>query len=63
MDVRIALHELVSLTNMVHEVCRGFSFSDDEFQNIFDVSRADAELMLRRLNIVLDRLGVPVAEA
>ncbi len=62
-DVRIALHELVSLTNMVHEVCRGFSFSDDEFQNIFDVSRADAELMLRRLNIVLDRLGVPVAEA
>ena len=62
-DVRVALHEVVLLTNMLHEVCHGFSFSDQEFQDIFDVSRADAEVLLRRMDIVLDRLGVPASEA
>ena len=61
-DVRVALHEIVLLTNMLHEVCRGFSFSDQEFQDIFDVSRADAEALLRRMDVVLDRLGVPAHE-
>ncbi len=62
-DLRVALHEIVLLTNMLHEVCRGFSFTDQEFQDIFDVSRADAEALLRRMDIVLDRLGVPASEA
>ena len=62
-DVRLALHELVSLTNIVHEICRGFSFSDQEFQDIFDVSRADAEALLRGMDVILDRLGMPATEA
>ena len=61
-DVRIALHELISLSNMLHEVCHGFTFSDQEFQDIFDVSRADAEALLRRMSVVLDRLGVPATD-
>jgi hypothetical protein len=62
-EVRMALHEMVLLTNMLHEVCRGFSFSDQEFQDIFDVARTDAEVLLRRMDVVLDRLGVPAHEA
>ena len=62
-DVRISLQELVLLTNMLHEVCRGFSFNDQEFQDIFDATRADAEALLRRMDVVLDRLGVPAQDA
>lgn len=61
-DVRMALHEMIFMSNMLHEICRGFSFSDQEFQDIFDVSRADAEALLRRMDVVLDRLGVPATE-
>lgn len=62
-DVRVALHEVIFLTNMLHEVCERFTFSDQEFQDIFDVSRADAKVLLRRMDVVLDRLGVPASEA
>jgi hypothetical protein len=63
LDVRMQLYEVIFMSNMLHEICHGFTFSDQEFQDIFDATRADAEMLLRRMEAMLDRLGVTPAEA
>ncbi len=55
-DVRLSIDELVLLKNVLHEVCSGMHFTENDFQAIFGVNRAEAEGLLLRTTGVLDRL-------
>ena len=55
-DVRLSVDELMLLTNVLHEVCNGMHFTENDFQTIFGASRREVEALLRRAASVLDRL-------
>jgi hypothetical protein len=55
-DVRLSVDELVLLKNLLHEVCNGMHFTENDLQTIFDVNRAEIEGFLLRTRSVLDRL-------
>jgi hypothetical protein len=55
-DVRLSIDELVLLKNVLHEVCNSMHFTENDYQAIFGVSRAEIEGMLLRTTGVLDRL-------
>lgn len=55
-DVRLTIDELMLLKNMLQEVCNGMHFTDNDFQTIFGVNRAEAEGLLLRTNSVMERL-------
>jgi hypothetical protein len=55
-DVRLSLDEFVLLKNVLHEVCNGMHFTENDFQAIFGVSRAEIETLLQRTTAVFDRL-------
>jgi hypothetical protein len=61
LDIRLNIDEFMLLKNMLHEVCTGMHFTDNDFQTIFGVNRAEAEGLLRRAENVLERLRL-VAE-
>ena len=56
LDVRLSIDELVLLKNMLHEVCNGMHFTEDDFQAIFGATAAEVEGLLRRATSVLERL-------
>jgi hypothetical protein len=56
LDIRMSIDEFMLLKNMLHEVCTGMHFSDNDFQAIFGTNRAEAEALLRRTENVLERL-------
>ena len=55
-DVRLSIDELVLLKHVLHEVCNGMHFTENDYQAIFGVSRAEIEALLLRTTGVLDRL-------
>ena len=55
-EVRLSIEELVILRNALNEFCNGLQFTENDFQTILDVPRAEAEAVLLRLNTLLDRL-------
>ena len=55
-DVRLSLDEFVLLKSVLHEVCNGMHFTENDFQAIFGVSRTEIEGLLLRTTGVLDRL-------
>lgn len=57
-DVRLNLEELVLMRNVLKEICNGMHFSDNDFVNIFDSHRAEAEDLLMRFSGTLDRLRI-----
>ena len=57
-DVRLSIDELMLLKNVLHEVCNGMHFTDDDFQTIFGFTRGEIEGMLLRTTSVLDRLRI-----
>lgn len=56
LDVRLSVEELVLLRNVLHEVCNGMHFTEDDFQAIFGASRREAEGLLLRATGVLNHL-------
>ncbi len=59
-DIRVGLDELMLLRTTLNEMCNGMQFSESDFQRILDTSRAEAEALLRRIDALLDRLGISV---
>jgi hypothetical protein len=57
-EVEIDLPELLLLHKALSELCDGFDFTDEEFNAIFDVPREDAVALVRRIAVILDRLGL-----
>ena len=55
-DVRLTIDELMLLRTVLQEVCNGMNFTDNDFQTIFGINRADAEGLLLRTSQVIDRL-------
>jgi hypothetical protein len=55
-DVRLSLDELMLIRSVLREVCEGMHFSDNDFQTIFGINRADAEGLLMRTTNVIERL-------
>lgn len=55
-DIRLSIDEFMLLRNMLHEMCTGMHFTDNDFQAIFSTNRAEAEGLLRRADSVLERL-------
>jgi len=55
-DVRLTIDELMLLRTVLQEVCNGMHFTDNDFQTIFGINRADAEGLLLRTSQVIDRL-------
>ncbi len=56
LDVRVSVDELVLLKTVLHEVCNGLQFTENDFQTIFGFSRGEIEGLLLHTNGVLDRL-------
>lgn len=57
-EVRLNLEELILLRNALNEFCNGMQFTDNDFQTILDTRRADAEDLLRRIGVALDRVAL-----
>ena len=57
-DVRLRVDELVLLRNALKEFCEGMHFTENDFQVILDTRRADAEDLLMRIGVVLDRTNL-----
>jgi hypothetical protein len=55
-DIRLSIDEFMLLKNMLHQVCNGMHFTDNDFQAIFGANKAEFEGLLRRANSVLERL-------
>ena len=55
-DVRLTIDEIMLLRTVLQEVCNGMNFTDNDFQTIFGINRADAEGLLLRTSQVIDRL-------
>ena len=55
-DVRLTIDEIMLLRTVLQEVCTGMNFTDNDFQTIFGINRADAEGLLLRTSQVIDRL-------
>jgi hypothetical protein len=57
-DLRVGFDELMLLRTTLFEMCNGMHFTENDFQTILGTSRAEAEALLRRMDGVLDRLGM-----
>lgn len=57
-EVGLGLEELVFLRKALGEICEGFDFTEDEFQEIFDVPREEAEAVVRAMAEIMERLGL-----
>lgn len=57
-DVTLSFDELVIIGNVLSEVCDGMHFTDNDFVEIFDITRPEVEALLLRTNTVLERLGL-----
>jgi hypothetical protein len=55
-DVRLTIDELLLFRSVLREVCEGMHFTDNDFQTIFGINRADAEALLLRTSKVIERL-------
>lgn len=55
-DVRLTIDELLLFRSVLREVCEGMHFTDNDFQTIFGINRADAETLLLRTSKVIERL-------
>lgn len=55
-DVRLTIEELMLISSVLREVCEGMHFTDNDFQTIFGINRADAEGLLLRTSKVIERL-------
>jgi len=59
-DLRVGFDELMLLRTTLNEMCNGMQFTESDFQIILGTSRTEAETLLRRIDAVLDRLGMNV---
>lgn len=57
-DLRLNVAELVLLSNALDQICHGFHLTERDFQEIVGVHRSDATMLLRRMSLVLERLGI-----
>ena len=55
-DVRLTIEELMLFRSILREVCEGMHFTENDFQTIFGIHRADAEALLLRTSKVIERL-------
>jgi len=55
-DVRLTIEELMLFRSVLREVCEGMHFTENDFQTIFGVTRAEAEGLLLRTSKVIERL-------
>ena len=60
MELELDLRELLLLHKALSELCDEFDFSDEEFNAIFDASREEGIALVRRMALILDRLGLGV---
>jgi hypothetical protein len=59
LDVQLNIDELMILKSVLHEVCNGMQFTEDDFQTIFGFNRGEIEALLLRTSQVLERLRLP----
>jgi hypothetical protein len=57
-EIALGLDEFILLHSALDEICNGFELSEEEFQEILDVSREEAEALLRRMEGILERLNL-----
>jgi hypothetical protein len=55
-DILMNVEDLMLLKRVLHEICNSMYFTDRDFQTIFDAQRTDAQLLLLRMNAIIDRL-------
>jgi hypothetical protein len=60
MELELDVRELLLLHKALSELCDEFDFSDEEFNAIFDASREEGIALVRRMALILDRLGLGV---
>jgi hypothetical protein len=58
LELALDVRELLLLHKALSELCDEFDFTDEEFNAIFDASREEGIALVRRMAVILDRLGL-----